>query len=417
MNYFRIKIYLYFFDFFKSLFISNIENKKIEELIIQTSKKKNFILTSQLRVGFLILLQYLKKRFPKKKQIIFQPFNLPEMINVAKKLGFETNFVDQDIQTGELNLESLKKKVGKKTLAVVVTNIFNSPTIILKLKDFCTKNEILLIEDNAIYFDNFFYRNKKKFFSGSFGDYSLYSFNIMKNISGFFGGGVSTNDDKFIEFAKIKISNYDKFEKLLFFKQIIIFLILKILTFRVFHKIFIKILHLAHLKNDKTILKIVYPSLKFKKIKFPRYYFTKISEIAKKAIYLQLTNSKNRNRNFINRKNNNIYYYKLFEKLKIKQVKLLPVEDFNFQNYMDFPILVKKKEKLNKYLLLNNIETKYLFYYNCAQIFKNKKDLKIQKNGKYFSDHIIGLPNHNKISKNYMNKIGHAIKEFYEQKP
>ena len=71
MNYFRIKIYLYFFDFFKSLFISNIENKKIEELIIQTSKKKNFILTSQLRVGFLILLQYLKKRFPKKKQIIF----------------------------------------------------------------------------------------------------------------------------------------------------------------------------------------------------------------------------------------------------------------------------------------------------------------------------------------------------------
>ena len=140
MNYFRIKIYLYFFDFFKSLFISNIENKKIEELIIQTSKKKNFILTSQLRVGFLILLQYLKKRFPKKKQIIFQPFNLPEMINVAKKLGFETNFVDQDIQTGELNLESLKKKVGKKTLAVVVTNIFNSPTIILKLKDFCTKN-------------------------------------------------------------------------------------------------------------------------------------------------------------------------------------------------------------------------------------------------------------------------------------
>ena len=62
MSYFRIKIYLYFVDFIKSLFISNIENKKIETLIKKTSKKKNFILTSQLRVGFLILLQYLKKK-------------------------------------------------------------------------------------------------------------------------------------------------------------------------------------------------------------------------------------------------------------------------------------------------------------------------------------------------------------------
>ena len=72
---------------------------------------------------------------------------------------------------------------------------------------------------------------------------------------------------------------------------------------------------------------------------------------------------------------------------------------------MDFPILVTNKEKLNNYLLLNNIETKYLFYHNCAKIFGNKKEFKIQKNGKYFSDHVIGLPNHKKISKTYMNKI------------
>ena len=40
MSYFRIKIYLYFVDFIKSLFISNIENKKIETLIKKTSKKR-----------------------------------------------------------------------------------------------------------------------------------------------------------------------------------------------------------------------------------------------------------------------------------------------------------------------------------------------------------------------------------------
>tara|TARA_B100000989_G_C19491012_1_gene449809 strand:- start:148 stop:1401 length:1254 start_codon:yes stop_codon:yes gene_type:complete len=416
MSYFRIKIYLYFIDFIKSLFISNIENKKIETLIKKTSKKKNFILTSQLRVGFLILLQYLKKKFPFKKQIIFQSFNLPEMVNIASNLGFKPDFIGQDILTGQPNLKSLQKKIRNKTLAVIVTNIFNSPETLLKIKKICSKNNILLIEDNAIYFDNFFKRNNKKFFSGSFGDYSLYSFNIMKNISGFFGGGVSTNDKKFIEFAKIEISNYDSFKKNLLLKQILIFLILKILTIGILHKLFIKILYRAHKKDNKAILRLVYPSLKFKKVRFPRYYFTKISEIAKKVIYLQLTNTQNRSQNFSIRKNNNIYYYKLFKKLKINGVKLLKIEDFNFQNYMDFPILVTNKEKLNNYLLLNNIETKYLVYHNCAKIFGSKKEFKIQKNGKYFSDRVLGLPNHKKISKTYMNKIGYTIKKFYEKK-
>ena len=84
MGYFRINIYLSITSFFKSFFVSNLVEKKIENFINKTSLKSSFILTSQLRVGFLILLKYLKKEFPKKKEIVFQPFNLPEMINVAK---------------------------------------------------------------------------------------------------------------------------------------------------------------------------------------------------------------------------------------------------------------------------------------------------------------------------------------------
>ncbi len=415
MGYFRINIYLSFLNFLKSFFISNINEKRIEKLITQTSKKKNFILTSQLRVGFLILLKYLKKKFPGKKQIIFQPFNLPEMINVAKNLGYKTNFIEQNLDTGEPNLQSLRKKLNNKTLAVVVTNIFNSPSLLLKIKKICSEKKVFLIEDNAIYFDNFFYKRKKKYYSGSFGDFSLYSFNIMKNISGFFGGGVSTNDNEFIKYAYDEISNYKKFNKYMLLKQIITFLLLKILKFKVFYKIFIKILYQAHKKNNTSVLKIVYPSLKFKKVGFPNNYFTKISDLAKKVIYLQLKDFKNRIQNSSLRKKNNIYYYKLFKKLKIKNLKLLTIEDFNFQNYMDFPILVKNKDKLNNYLLSNNIETKYLFYHNCAEIFENKNNIKIKKNGKFFANHVIGLPNHKKISKIYMNKVGYTIKEFYEK--
>ena len=40
----------------------------------------------------------------------------------------------------------------------------------------------------------------KKYFSGSLGDYSIYSFNIMKNISSFYGGALSTNNHEFTQF-------------------------------------------------------------------------------------------------------------------------------------------------------------------------------------------------------------------------
>ena len=57
-----------------------------------------------------------------------------------------------------------------------------------------------LIEDNAIYFDNFSKIKKILFYSGSFGDFSIYSFNIMKNISSFYGGAATTNDQNFLKF-------------------------------------------------------------------------------------------------------------------------------------------------------------------------------------------------------------------------
>ena len=117
----------------------------------------------------------------------------------------------------------MEKQLNNKTLAVIITNIFNSPSSLLNIKKMCSKKKIILIEDNAIYFDNYFYKKNKKYFSGSFGDYSLYSFNIMKNISGFFGGGVTTNDTKFIKFANEEISNYKNFNKYLLLKQILIF--------------------------------------------------------------------------------------------------------------------------------------------------------------------------------------------------
>ena len=236
----------------------------------------------------------------------------------------------------------------------------------------------------------------------------------MKNISSFFGGGIATNDNKFFLFAKEELLKYKNFHNSILFKQIIIFFILKILKLKFFYYFFLKMLKYAHSKKIHTILKIVYPSLKFKKISFPKFYFTKISTLSKKTTLYQLQNLKVRKQNHSIRKNKNILYSKIFKNLKIKEVKLFAIDNYDFQNFMDFPIIVEKKDKLNDYLLLNGIETKYIFYHDCAKIFNLKLKKEILSNSSFFSDKVIGLPNHKNISQNYMKKIGRKVQEFYE---
>ena len=95
-----------------------------------------------------------------------------------------------------------------------------------------------------------------------------------------------------------------------------IYLILKIMANKILFKlIFVRLIRLAHKKKILFILKLFYPSLKFKIITFPKYYFTKIKNFSLKNIYLQLNDYKQRKKNFAKRKANNVYYYKI---IKIK---------------------------------------------------------------------------------------------------
>jgi len=293
--------------------------------------------------------------------------------------------------------------------------MFNSYEDSKKIRNLCTNKKIYLIEDNAIYFDNYKLVNGKKIFTGSFGDFSLYSFNIMKNISALFGGGVATNDSAFINFYSNEIKKYSHFPFLRYLKQNFLYVLLKILSVKYFYNLFFfKIVKSAHLNKNFFLLKLFYPSLKFKIIKFPKYYFTKISNFSKKLIFLQLNDTVNRIQNHQIRKNNNIFYDKLFKKKNIKQVKLLMITDYNFQNFIDYPIIVNNKNDLNRYLLKKGIETRLLYYKDCTKLFdhKNTKNNTTED----LEKKIICLPNHSKVTKKYMFFLVNSIKQFYDKK-
>ena len=127
-------------------------------------------------------------------------------------------------------------------------------------------------------------------------------------------------------------------------------------------------------------------------------------------IFLQMQDYKNRHNNFIQRKSKNIYYQKKLTKLK--NINLIDIKDFNYKNFIDFPILVKNKKKLNNFLLESCIEIRYLYYQNCEKIFKSNFYRCV--NSEKYENELICLPNNSKITFQYIDLIINRIKLFYK---
>lgn len=411
MKIFRIKIYLEFKIFIKSIFNKDLNFKKVDKIILHQSKKKYLTYTSQLRTGFLLILKFLKFKNKKKNEIILMSYNLKEMANIPSRLNLKINFCDIDLKTGSINLKELKKKINKKTLCVVLTNIFSNYESCKKIKIICIKNKIPLIEDNAIYFDNFI-KKEKKHYSGSFGDYSLLSFNIMKNISGLYGGCVSHNNLEFKNYCNNTINKKNKFPNLLYLRQMLIFIALKVFSLNFPYKYFFYyFFYYASELKISLIQNLIYPSLRFKNIKIPNYYLSPINNFTKKLIYYQLKDFKNRKKNHDIRKFNNKYYHNKLSKINSKNIYTFQVKDFNFQNYLEFPVLLKQKEKIHKYLMKKGFDLKKIHYFNCSKEFKSKQKC---YNSERVEKEILCLPNHNKINNYYIDKLTEEIRIFYK---
>ena len=412
---FRIWIYLRISSFFSGLFLNNQVKKKdklIKNFISQQSNKKFTALFSQCRVAFYFILKFLKNR-SNKSEIIFCAYNLPEMVNVAENLNLKVKFCDLNYQSGFIDISQLKKTISNKTIAIVLTNMFNSYNDSKEIKRIAKINKITLIEDNAIYFDN--YKNERgfRFYSGNLGDYTIYSFNIMKNISSFYGGAASTNNLDFIKYYNKEEIKLNNFFYIPLIKQVIIYFILKLMSFNFLYKyLFIYIIKFSHKYNIKFILYLFYPSLRSIKIKFPKYYFTKISNLSISMTYYQLKDKNRRKKLFILRKIKHKYYLNKLSKIKDRKFNLIKIVDKNYQNFLDFPILVQDKKNLNKYLLDKGIEIRFKHYYNCEKMFRIKQKC---VNAERYEKELICLPAHPKISFQYIDFIVKNIEIYYSK--
>ena len=263
------------------------------------------------RTSYMIVLDYLKKKYPNKKEIILCSYNLPEMVNLTLLKQFKIKLIDIDLNSGVMNLK-LSLACNESTAAVLYTNMFNNSEDLNDVKNICKSKNILLIEDNAIYLGNYTILNNQKKYAGSFGDVSLLSFGIMKNYNSIYGGACLTSIDDLSEFIESKQKYLKKFSIIDYLDKIILFIILKIsLSQKIYNLFFFKIISLSE-KKYKFFKKIFYPALKFKvKNSIPKSYENKMPNLCYSILAKYFKDNQNSVDAFEIRKNNCLYFDEL----------------------------------------------------------------------------------------------------------
>ena len=104
--------------------------------------------------------------------------------------GLKPVFVDVDLKTFNINLDDLKRKITKKTKAILTVHVLGNSTNMDELKRIVKKRNLCLIEDTC---ESLGSKYGSKFL-GSFGRFGTFSFFVSHQISAGEGGMIVCND-------------------------------------------------------------------------------------------------------------------------------------------------------------------------------------------------------------------------------
>jgi len=105
------------------------------------------------------------------------------------QFGLKPILVDIDIKTLNIKIDDLKKKITKKTKAIMLINVLGISSDLFEIKKIANKKKLIIIEDNC---ESLGSKLKNKYL-GTFGDYGTFSFYYSHQITSGEGGMVICN--------------------------------------------------------------------------------------------------------------------------------------------------------------------------------------------------------------------------------
>jgi len=131
-----------------------------------------------------------QRQIKRKDEVITVAAGFPTTIAPIVQYGAVPVFADMDLTYANIDVLELEKAVSSKTKAVMIAHTLGNPFNIKAVKEFCTKYNLWLIEDNCDALGSI-YEGK---FTGTFGDIATSSFYPPHHMTTGEGGAVYTNN-------------------------------------------------------------------------------------------------------------------------------------------------------------------------------------------------------------------------------
>ena len=174
--------------------------KKFEKEFAKFTNRRFSTSVSNGSVALEIALRSLKLK--KGSEVILPTFTIISCCNAIINAGLKPVLVDCDLKTWNMNFEEIKKKISKKTSAIMIVHVYGITVDIDPILAIAKSKKLKIIED-ASEMHGQEYKKKK---CGSFGDVSIFSFYVNKHITTGEGGMILTNKKKIYE-ENLKIKN------------------------------------------------------------------------------------------------------------------------------------------------------------------------------------------------------------------
>ncbi len=326
--------------------------------------------------------------FNKHDEIITPCLNFGTAVSSIMLSGAQPILADIHIDTLQINTTELKKKITKKTKAIMIPNLIGNIPNWKEIKNIAKKYNLKIIEDSA---DTLGASVKNKP-TGTFSDISITSFYGSHIISCAGNGGMfMTNDKKLYERAKV-LRSWGRMSTLI--------------------------------KDSENIQKRLNIKLRGydydKKFVFSELGFNfEPSEIGASFGLVQLKKFKSFNKI---RNNNFISHCRFFSKKK--DFFIIPKVEKNVKtNFLAFPIIIKEnkffnRKKLQIYLEKNNIQTRPIFSGNILRhpgfqkLINKRNKINSFKNSDYIMKNGLLIGCHQGLNKINMNYIHSKIDNF-----
>ena len=336
-------------------FILGEEVQKLESNLSKINKVKYTLGVSSGTDAIIVAL--LACNIKKNDEVIIPDMTWISTASSVILLGAKPIMADVNLEDGTINIDSLKKKITKKTKAIISVSLYGHMPNLSKLKSICNKKKIHLINDGAQSFGS---KHNNKY-CHEYTSISCTSFFPAKVLGSYGDAGACFTNNRSL-YEKMKVIRA----------------------------------HGQSKKSYSTTLGLnaridtIQACVLIEKIKFIKKEIRRRSEILK------------------------MYHHKL---TTIKQIKVLQPDQSCDANGSSVVILINNKKDFQNYMSSKGVQTANLYNYSITQqpTFKKYQDRKI-KNSKLIAKNNVCLPIHPYMKNKEVDYVIECVKKYFETK-